>query len=1328
MAFFGSGRRSRGAGGSKKDVTPGVTEGPGLQWLPSRVPVVIQNVHINSGLFYVGAISDQSSGLDEISTVDPSLRVSTAKPSSPKLSDTVPVPYHRHSWPARLTYLRWLTDRDQYVEQNFLLLYLCGLERRILPTLDGPQWRSADLPALHQETERLLRRHRHHGHFVGKAQSFLALLDHLTDQGRSHTSKGGDAAPGQRTYRSVNPHRYTVHFGKPRPVLAGEGRPATSTDTPSAVEPSTPKPPPVPSRIFSPAVPVPAPPTRSTHEQESALASSRDSGREEAVAEPPNEGTPFLDPRRLAEVQADVRNSDALLADLYADDENEVTGTHRRPLPPSADGALPHAMEEDGGDEGTEEDDVPRLPPGPAALLAVLVGSTEWPRSVASTEARRLGLMLGAALESINEYAVDTVGAPLLEEEGQKLFLDEEVLAELPLKDLRPDMGERNPPGGPRQSSGPRDVGPLPSVTERTSGTAPHFSPGPPPARSSAGKESSGSIPSRPRPEPPRWVGPDERVHVQGRDIGGGLFYLGTPAHANVEPEAVDPLLSAAGGDAARHTTLTTKVRPYVSLDPEARASHLEWLARGRSGEVGENSLFLFVVGVEKRALIDLAGRPGAEGDLLSLARGLREVAGRYPSLRRFHSRVDNLCAALERMAADSAGTEKAPTPPSPVTHAQGVSPHLLYGLGRLARQGSNVDAEWALSWSMHHPELQPALRLRTDPGFHTVFRELFARRFSHGIVLPRLESRLKWTYTPVHPRIDPVQIPTGGVADYSRYEDALRSLKVLVQDAVAKYGEKGGSASPRPPRKVSVTASAEGREEVARLGGPARHDGGHRPSSTPEEGAGRWSVWRSPGTPVRVGPYIVASGMLYTGHAPGPDMVDNVQWASAIDPGLPIERADTVEDEPLTSATTSYFELSPRQRGQYLLWLSTGRTKAAPVLFVRLFLNGLERRLVEAARSRGGDTLGLAPISRELSKLRDVFRDHPGVVADIDHLIRLHRCFRQVSLGVSENDSEHTYTHRSRCPGLGSVRLPLPRAESEKVPAEDSDLLDSATASPIPRTARERFVEPSASPETGGAQPVATRETKAEHGHVPDTEKQTLDAPSPELSSRERTARAHVLLGIQLALRSTGVGSALRSTLLHGLCHLTELEPEELSRFRLYVHERETPSSLTDLVAVLASLPLREREKAGDLLLESAEAAGDLSDRQTALLLWIHRRLGLEGVLRLRLSERGVAPARTGNADPSDPEPALEVAGPSAPPSVSGLAEPYARLLLDLGERGEWRRVEVARLACWYGLGVLDAIDTINEAAWDVGEEDVLAEGGTRVSVNSTLLKEMTR
>jgi hypothetical protein len=1303
-------------------------------------------VHVSSGLFYVGITRDQRPGSREISTVDLNLHVSAENPSSLRLPGNVPVPYDQHSWPARLTYLRWLTDRDKYVEQNFLLLYLCGLEHRALAALDSPRWPAADLPALRREAERLLRRHKHHAHFAEKVRAFLDLLNHLAAPGRLHTGGGERPAPGQRTYRSVNPNGYTVHFGMPLPGSSREKNPQPSTPQSSATQA-----PPVPLPLFSPAAPVPIPSNPQAHDRRPSTTDTRDDGGEEPSSAPAEEEAPFLDRRLLAEVQADVRNSDALLADLYADDEKEVTGTHQRSSSP-ANVVASSDTGEDGtdADGGTGGDDSVRLAAGPAALLAVLASSTEWPRSVASTEARRLGLMLGAALEAINEYAVDTVDAPLVEEEGQTLFLDEEVLTELPLRGLRADVRGRVLPEGPNQAPGSQTAVVLPTEADSVSDSPPRLRAEPPRAQPLAvspadHREPVRSVPTAPRPEPPRWIGPDERVHIQGRDIDGGLFYLGTPAHTNVAPETIDPLLSVAARGAAKHTALTTKVRSYGILDPGARASHLDWLARGRVGEVGENSLFLFVTGMEKRALVDLAGDPGLGSGLRDLVRGLREVIASYPALRRFHSRADNLCAVLERLAANTDRAEDQPRPPSPATHAHGVPPHLLYGLGWLARRGHNVDAEWALSWSMHHPQVQPALRLRTDPGFHTVFRELFARRFPNGIVLPPLERRLGWTYTPIHPRIDPVLVPTDDVADYSKYTHALSSLRVLVKDAADQYARRGGSALPNPAVSVSEADPVGGSEKVVRSWGPPRHDREDVPSPSVEDSAserssGRWSLWRAPGTAVRVGPYIVSSGMLYTGYAPEPDLIDNVQWASAIDLGLPLERVDVIGDERVTRKITGYSELSPRQRGQYLLWLSKGRTEPAPVVFARLFLNGLERRLVEVLRADKASAPALAPISRELSKLRDVFGDHAEMVHDIDQLVRLYRYAQQAGWSRSKGLPEHTYTHRSRCPGLGTVQVPLPRTSAEQGKAvlpegREREPLESDAGSPgstDPRTAgtaSEQTAEPRVSAGARQTRPDSAQNAEPERRRAFDTEEQTPPVAPAEPSSAERAVRAQALLGLQLALRATGVGPGVRSVLVRGLRHLADIDLDELSRFRLHTCERETPESLTDLVAVLAALPLRDRESAGDLLLESAEAAGGLSTRQTALLLWIHRRLGTEGVFRLRLSERGAAPARTEHANRSaDSEPAIEAATVSAPPVIARLAEPYACLLADLGKHRAWKRADVARLACWYGLEDLDAIDTINEEAWGVGDEDVLVEEGTRVSVNSALLKEMTR
>lgn len=70
----------------------------------------------------------------------------------------------------------------------------------------------------------------------------------------------------------------------------------------------------------------------------------------------------------------------------------------------------------------------PDVPARYAGFYAELTRQARWPRTEAELLARRHGLMLGGALEAINDWAFETLGAPLLHEEGEQIVVDQSLL------------------------------------------------------------------------------------------------------------------------------------------------------------------------------------------------------------------------------------------------------------------------------------------------------------------------------------------------------------------------------------------------------------------------------------------------------------------------------------------------------------------------------------------------------------------------------------------------------------------------------------------------------------------------------------------------------------------------------------------------------------------------------------------------------------------------------------------------------------------------------------------------------------------------------------
>lgn len=81
--------------------------------------------------------------------------------------------------------------------------------------------------------------------------------------------------------------------------------------------------------------------------------------------------------------------------------------------------------------ELTESADVDGLDKSHFTLFESLISKEKWPRSYVETMCRNLGLMVDGALETINDWSYDRVDASVVEDDGDEIYVDQEIVEEL---------------------------------------------------------------------------------------------------------------------------------------------------------------------------------------------------------------------------------------------------------------------------------------------------------------------------------------------------------------------------------------------------------------------------------------------------------------------------------------------------------------------------------------------------------------------------------------------------------------------------------------------------------------------------------------------------------------------------------------------------------------------------------------------------------------------------------------------------------------------------------------------------------------------------------
>ena len=185
-----------------------------------------------------------------------------------------------------------------------------------------------------------------------------------------------------------------------------------------------------------------------------------------------------------------------------------------------------------------------------------------------------------------------------------------------------------------------------------------------------------------------RWIEPGGTSKVAGRKLGG-MIYLGSEDRWKREGgAAIDPGLPVAmdgtdfSGDGMPYWP------SYRDINPQARATFLDWLAGGRSDRrIGPGFVFLYFYGLERRFFVDA---PADEEKRLLVAeiRRLLEIYGENHSVQRYlETFLDAAHIALEPAEDAEPRFEKV---------GYELPLGLRVAIGRMAKEGRPLSADWA--------------------------------------------------------------------------------------------------------------------------------------------------------------------------------------------------------------------------------------------------------------------------------------------------------------------------------------------------------------------------------------------------------------------------------------------------------------------------------------------------------------------------------------------------------------------------------------------------------------------------------------------------------
>ena len=293
---------------------------------------------------------------------------------------------------------------------------------------------------------------------------------------------------------------------------------------------------------------------------------------------------------------------------------------------------------------------------------------------------------------------------------------------------------------------------------------------------------------------------------VAGRTIGG-MVYIGPEPGRNwvqsgggafIDPEL--PVATVASDFSGQNLPYWPC---YSDINPQARATYLDWLAGGRSDKrYGPGYVFLYFYGLERRFFVDSP----AEDEkrlLVKETERLLSIYGENHSVRRYlETFLDAAHIAL--------GSIREVEPRFKMSGYE-LSLALRVVIGLMAKEGQPLSADWLLSWYATHPETrlrQPAIR--AFPEFKALFSLIFNERFPKGLRMrsPKRTLCARYTAASLKFHVD-LNLFLDDIPDISRISKPLTIAKDLAEEAAGALAKYSRFLGRNPEGRDTIEAHA---------------------------------------------------------------------------------------------------------------------------------------------------------------------------------------------------------------------------------------------------------------------------------------------------------------------------------------------------------------------------------------------------------------------------------------------------------------------------------------------------------------------------------------
>jgi len=316
-----------------------------------------------------------------------------------------------------------------------------------------------------------------------------------------------------------------------------------------------------------------------------------------------------------------------------------------------------------------------------------------------------------------------------------------------------------------------------------------------------------------------QWIGPGTSTNVAGYTIPGGMFYVGRGLQAprgGTEPAQIDPTLKVATRGVDVANARMGYWPSYDGISAEARAGYLTWLAGGRRDPRADiGFVFLFLYGLERRALIDIPADKRLNPELSPMRAEVQRLLGIYGSNGSFRGYASRFLNVLDLQLAEQASTETGPPPLSAESRWEPPL-RLQVELGAMASDGKPVPAEWAMAWAWYHPEIYlrtPATRCTKE--FTALFESRYRATYGDGIRVKPGKSMIRVDYYSASSGIGSADLSMG-VPDVFTLANPRKQLDKIVESVTSDLDAYSRFLGRNPDGKSSIAAAALLPEDLA--------------------------------------------------------------------------------------------------------------------------------------------------------------------------------------------------------------------------------------------------------------------------------------------------------------------------------------------------------------------------------------------------------------------------------------------------------------------------------------------------------------------------------